>query len=151
MLAEHAGFDPRPLLPAGVDVLHAHRPIVVPGVPTLWTLHGTANRPDYPPNLFALGEALAAGKERDRAREAYVKGKALAGSFERGQVAGTKAGCRMQTTRGAKPQRHQQKTGRGEQQLADGRHPQRMASFGHPPPAIATTGRTPSGRRRDTM
>jgi glycosyltransferase involved in cell wall biosynthesis len=54
--AEHADFDPRPLLPAGVDVLHAHRPIAVPGVPTLWTLHGTANRPDYPPNMVALSQ-----------------------------------------------------------------------------------------------
>ena len=37
-----------------------------------------ALRPDYPPNLFALGEALAANKDRDGAREAYAKGKALA-------------------------------------------------------------------------
>jgi hypothetical protein len=37
-----------------------------------------ALRPDYPPNLFALGEAYAANKDRARAREAYVKGKALA-------------------------------------------------------------------------
>ncbi len=54
--AEHAAFDPRPLLPPGVDVLHAHRPIAVPGVPTLWTLHGTANRADYPPNMVALSQ-----------------------------------------------------------------------------------------------
>jgi glycosyltransferase involved in cell wall biosynthesis len=67
-IAEAAGFDPRPLLPPGIDVLHAHRPIAVPGVPTLWTLHGTANRPDYPPNMVALS--------RDHARRsgaiAYV-------------------------------------------------------------------------------
>ena len=37
-----------------------------------------ALRPDYPPNVFALAEALAANKDRDRAREAYVSGKALA-------------------------------------------------------------------------
>jgi glycosyltransferase involved in cell wall biosynthesis len=52
--ARRADYDPRPLLPAGLDVLHAHRPIAVPGVPTLWTLHGTANRTDYPPNMVAL-------------------------------------------------------------------------------------------------
>ena len=52
--AEHQDFDPRPLLPDGVEVLHAHRPIEVPGVPTLWTLHGTANRADYPPNMVCL-------------------------------------------------------------------------------------------------
>jgi hypothetical protein len=37
-----------------------------------------ALRPEYPPNLFALAEALAANKKRDQARDAYVKGKALA-------------------------------------------------------------------------
>ena len=37
-----------------------------------------ALRPDYPPNLFALAEALAANKDREGAREAYVKGKSLA-------------------------------------------------------------------------
>ena len=52
--AEHQDFDPRPLLPQGVEVLHAHRSIAVPGVPTLWTLHGTANRSDYPPNMVCL-------------------------------------------------------------------------------------------------
>ncbi|HEV8195621.1 MAG TPA: glycosyltransferase [Gemmatimonadales bacterium] len=55
-LAERADFDPRPLLPAGIDLLHAHRPMAVPGVPTLWTLHGTANRSDYPPNMVALSQ-----------------------------------------------------------------------------------------------
>jgi glycosyltransferase involved in cell wall biosynthesis len=52
--AEHRDFDPRPLLPEGVEVLHAHRPIAVEGTPTLWTLHGTANRSDYPPNMVCL-------------------------------------------------------------------------------------------------
>ena len=52
--AEHKDFDPRPLLPEGIEVLHAHRPIEVPGVPTLWTLHGTASRTDYPPNMVCL-------------------------------------------------------------------------------------------------
>jgi hypothetical protein len=37
-----------------------------------------ALRPQYPPNLFALAEALATNKERDDARATYVKGKALA-------------------------------------------------------------------------
>ncbi len=66
--AEAVNFDPRPVLPPGVDVLHAHRPISVPGVPTLWTLHGTATRPHYPPHMVALS--------RDHARRsgagAYV-------------------------------------------------------------------------------
>ena len=52
--AEHRDFDPRPLLPAGVEVLHAHRAIAVADIPTLWTLHGTANRADYPPNMVCL-------------------------------------------------------------------------------------------------
>jgi glycosyltransferase involved in cell wall biosynthesis len=52
--AEHRDFDPRPLLPQGVEVLHAHRPIAVEDTPTLWTLHGTANRSDYPPNMVCL-------------------------------------------------------------------------------------------------
>jgi glycosyltransferase involved in cell wall biosynthesis len=52
--AEHIDFDPRPLLPGDIEVLHAHRPIAVPGVPTLWTLHGTATRTDYPPNMVCL-------------------------------------------------------------------------------------------------
>jgi glycosyltransferase involved in cell wall biosynthesis len=66
--AEHVDFDPRPLLPPGVDVLHAHRPIAVEGVPTLWTLHGTAHRSDYPPNMVALSQDHA---RRSGAR-AYV-------------------------------------------------------------------------------
>ena len=37
-----------------------------------------ALRPEYPPNLFALGEALAANNKREQARDAYVKGKAFA-------------------------------------------------------------------------
>jgi hypothetical protein len=40
-----------------------------------------ALRPDYPPNVFALAEALAANKDRDGAREAYIKGKALAAAL----------------------------------------------------------------------
>lgn len=52
--AEHIAFDPRPFLPPGVDLCHAHRPIAVPEVPTLWTLHGTARRTDYPPNMVAV-------------------------------------------------------------------------------------------------
>jgi glycosyltransferase involved in cell wall biosynthesis len=49
-------FDIRPYLPPGVEVVHAHRPLEVPGVPTLWTLHGTATRADYPPNMVCLSE-----------------------------------------------------------------------------------------------
>jgi len=58
--AEHIDFDPRPLLPAGIEIFHAHRPIAVPGVPTLWTLHGTATRTDYPPNMVCLSADHAA-------------------------------------------------------------------------------------------
>lgn len=66
--AEHASFDPRPLLPPGVEVLHAHRPIAVPDVPTLWTLHGTPTRADYPPNMVAL----SADHARRSGAAAYV-------------------------------------------------------------------------------
>jgi len=37
-----------------------------------------ALRPEFPPNVFALAEALTANKDRSGAREAYIKGKALA-------------------------------------------------------------------------
>jgi hypothetical protein len=37
-----------------------------------------ALRPDYPPNVFALAEAFAANKDRSQARDAYIRGKALA-------------------------------------------------------------------------
>ena len=59
-LAEYIGFDPLPLLPRGIEVLHAHRPIEVPGIPTLWTLHGTATRSNYPPNMVCLSADHAA-------------------------------------------------------------------------------------------
>ena len=52
--AEEPNFDPRPYLPPGVEVLHAHRALAPAGVPTLWTLHGTATRADYPPNMVCL-------------------------------------------------------------------------------------------------
>ena len=58
--AEHIGFDPRPLLPAGVEVLHAHRPLALADLPSLWTLHGTATRPDYPRNMVCLSAHHAA-------------------------------------------------------------------------------------------
>lgn len=35
-------------------------------------------RPDYPPNLFALGEAFAVNKQKEAARDAYQRGKGLA-------------------------------------------------------------------------
>jgi hypothetical protein len=37
-----------------------------------------ALRPEFPPNIFALAEALAAHKDRDQARATWIKGKALA-------------------------------------------------------------------------
>jgi glycosyltransferase involved in cell wall biosynthesis len=52
--AESIHFDVRPHLPPGLDVLHAHRPLDPAGLPTLWTLHGTATRAHYPPNMVAL-------------------------------------------------------------------------------------------------
>ena len=52
--AESIRFDVRPYLPPGTDVLHAHRPLEPAGVPTLWTLHGTATRAEYPPNMVCL-------------------------------------------------------------------------------------------------
>ena len=52
--AESIRFDIRPHLPPGIDVVHAHRPLAHAGLPTLWTLHGTPTRPDYPPNMVAL-------------------------------------------------------------------------------------------------
>lgn len=52
--AESISFDVRPHLPPGLDVLHAHRPLAPAGLPTLWTLHGTARRADYPPNMVGL-------------------------------------------------------------------------------------------------
>jgi glycosyltransferase involved in cell wall biosynthesis len=53
--AAQAGFDVRPLLPRGVDVLHAHRALPPADVPTVWTLHGNAP-PDraHPPNMICL-------------------------------------------------------------------------------------------------
>jgi hypothetical protein len=35
-------------------------------------------RPEYPPNVLALAEAMAANKDREQARATYIKGKALA-------------------------------------------------------------------------
>jgi glycosyltransferase involved in cell wall biosynthesis len=58
--AGHVDFDPRPLLPKGMEVLHAHRAIEVLGIPTLWTLHGTATRSDFPPNMVCLSADHAA-------------------------------------------------------------------------------------------
>ena len=53
--ASRAGFDPRPHLPAGVDVVHAHQEIADPGVPWVWTLHGNARTPRaFAPNTIGL-------------------------------------------------------------------------------------------------
>lgn len=53
--AASPGFDARPYLPPGIEVLHAHRPLGPQDVPTLWTMHGT-RRPgaSYPDNMIAL-------------------------------------------------------------------------------------------------
>ena len=40
--AARAGFDARPFLPPGIEVVHAHQEIADPGVPWLWTMHGNA-------------------------------------------------------------------------------------------------------------
>src|SRR5882672_675038 len=37
-----------------------------------------ALRPEYPPNIFALAEALATNKDREQARAIYIRGKVLA-------------------------------------------------------------------------
>jgi glycosyltransferase involved in cell wall biosynthesis len=52
---ERFDFDPRPFLPKGTDVLHAHTPRIPADVPTLWTMHGNA-RPgrEYPANMVCL-------------------------------------------------------------------------------------------------
>jgi glycosyltransferase involved in cell wall biosynthesis len=48
-------LDPRPLLPPGIDVLHAHRPLLArPGLPLLWTMHGVPTGGVYPPNAVCL-------------------------------------------------------------------------------------------------
>ncbi len=53
--AERSDFDVRPLLPRGIDVLHAHRALEPAGVPTVWTLHGNDDpRQVRPPNLICL-------------------------------------------------------------------------------------------------
>lgn len=47
--------DPRPFLPAGTEVVHAHRPMPPrDGLPLLWTMHGTATGGVYPPNMVGL-------------------------------------------------------------------------------------------------
>jgi glycosyltransferase involved in cell wall biosynthesis len=47
--------DPRPFLPPGTDVVHAHRPVPPRvGLPLLWTMHGTATGGVYPPNMVGL-------------------------------------------------------------------------------------------------
>jgi tetratricopeptide (TPR) repeat protein len=59
-----------------------------PGDPEAGLEHAkkaVALKPDYPPNVFALAEALAVNKDRDGARKAYEKGKSLA-SARRGAM-----------------------------------------------------------------
>jgi len=51
----HAELDPRPLLPPGIEVLHAHRPLLPrAGLPLLWTMHGVPTGGVYPPNAVCL-------------------------------------------------------------------------------------------------
>ena len=48
-------LDFRPLLPPGVDVVHAHHQLVPGEFPSLWTLHGVrAADGDYPANMVCL-------------------------------------------------------------------------------------------------
>lgn len=60
--AADPSFDLRPLLPRGVDVVHAHRPFPPTEAPTLWTMHGNATGAlsRYPANMV--------GVSRDHAR-----------------------------------------------------------------------------------
>jgi Flp pilus assembly protein TadD len=54
---------------------------VGPGDPEAALEHAkkaVALKPEYPPNVLALAEALAANKDREQARATYGKGKALA-------------------------------------------------------------------------
>jgi len=63
-------FDVRPLLPDGVDVLHAHRVFTpISEVPSLWTLHGNG-RPGqaFPDNMLCL----SADHARRHGTEAFV-------------------------------------------------------------------------------
>ncbi|MGE0554035.1 MAG: glycosyltransferase [Gemmatimonadales bacterium] len=67
--AERADFDVRAHLPAGVDVLHAHRTLAPIEVPTLWTLHGNARAgAELAPNLVCL----SADHARRHGTEAFV-------------------------------------------------------------------------------
>jgi len=67
--AERADFDVRPFLPAGVDVLHAHRTLAPIEMPTLWTLHGNAKSgATLAPNLVCL----SADHARRHGTEAFV-------------------------------------------------------------------------------
>lgn len=55
-------FDPRPLLPPGVDLLHCHFPLQpVEDLPVRWTLHGNAREGEVlPPGGIALSADHAA-------------------------------------------------------------------------------------------
>lgn len=62
--ASRPGFDLARHLPAGVDIVHAHRPMTAPpGVPLVWTNHGNT-RPDQldrlPPFMVCLSANHAA-------------------------------------------------------------------------------------------
>ncbi len=54
-LAVKPGFDVRPHLPPGVDLVHAHQPVGPTGPPTLWTMHGNPRQGKrYPPNMVGV-------------------------------------------------------------------------------------------------
>jgi glycosyltransferase involved in cell wall biosynthesis len=68
-IAERSDFDVRPLLPRGLDVLHAHRALGPADVPTVWTLHGNDDpKKSRPPNLICL----SADHARRHGTVAYV-------------------------------------------------------------------------------
>ena len=66
--AARADFDPRRILPAGVDILHAHRPLGPSAdLPIVWTLHGNAKPGQaLPPGLICLSANHAARHGTDR-------------------------------------------------------------------------------------
>lgn len=48
------GFDVRPHLPKGADLVHAHLPFEPGEIPSLWTMHGNAGGGSYPANMVCL-------------------------------------------------------------------------------------------------
>ena len=48
------GFDVRPHLPKGAEILHAHIPFEPTDLPSLWTMHGNPTGGTYPANMVCL-------------------------------------------------------------------------------------------------